>query len=124
MPPPRVGLPPGGTLHLMNSILANSTSGGDCANYDTIATNINNLIEDGTCNPAVTGDPMLEPLADNGGPTQTMAIPTNSPAFDTGNNAACENNDQRGISRPQGPHCDIGAFEREYLSIFLPLLIK
>ena len=118
------GIATGGTLHLMNSIIANSTSGGDCANFDTIATNINNLIEDGTCSPAVTGDPMLEVLADNGGPTRTMAIPINSPAFDAGDNATCEVTDQRGVSRPQGPHCDIGAFERDYFFIFLPLLMK
>jgi hypothetical protein len=109
---------------LKNSILANSTNGADCANYDFIGTNINNLIEDGSCSPMLMGDPLLETLADNRGPTQTMAIPGNSPAFNAGDNPTCESVDQRGISRPQGADCDIGAFEREYHSVFLPLLLK
>ena len=109
------------TLHLMNSILANSTSGEDCYNAsgDVIGTNINNLIETngpsgnmcGTS--ALSADPMLGPLADNGGATQTMALLAGSPAIDAGDNAICETTDQRGVTRPQGAVCDIGAFELE-----------
>lgn len=54
-------------------------------------------------------DPQLAALADNGGPTQTMAIAADSPAFNGGAN--CAASDQRGIARPQGSACDIGAFE-------------
>jgi hypothetical protein len=56
-------------------------------------------------------DPKLAPLADNGGPTQTRAIGKDSPAFDAGDDATCLKTDQRGVSRPQFAHCDIGAFE-------------
>lgn len=56
------------------------------------------------------GDPKLGPLADNGGPTQTMALLTGSEALDVASHS-CPATDQRGISRPQGPRCDIGAFE-------------
>jgi hypothetical protein len=53
----------------------------------------------------------LQPLADNGGPTQTHAITTDSAAFNAG---TCEvDEDQRGVTRPQGPACDVGAFERQ-----------
>jgi len=53
----------------------------------------------------------LQPLADNGGPTQTHAITTDSAAFNAG---SCEvDTDQRGVTRPQGPTCDVGAFELE-----------
>ncbi len=56
-------------------------------------------------------NPQLGPLQDNGGPTPTMALAATSPAVDAGDDSSCPATDQRGISRPQGPHCDIGAFE-------------
>ena len=58
-------------------------------------------------------NPLLGPLADNGGKTQTHALLPGSPAIDTGNDATCLPTDQRGITRPQGPTCDIGSFEKE-----------
>jgi hypothetical protein len=54
-------------------------------------------------------DPLLRPLADNGGPTQTMAIPQNSPAVNAGTGSGCPPADQRGVTR-EGT-CDIGAYE-------------
>ncbi|MCZ6768321.1 MAG: hypothetical protein O7D93_03645, partial [Acidobacteria bacterium] len=82
---------------------------------------------DGTCigvtPPAVladgdfTDDPLLDPLADNGGPTFTHALLPDSPAIDAGDNAACPDTDQRGLSRPIDGNedgdaiCDIGAYE-------------
>ncbi len=58
-------------------------------------------------------DPLLAKLASNGGPTQTQALKPGSPAIDHGGTSAngCPPTDQRGITRPQGPACDIGAFE-------------
>ncbi len=114
-----------GTLHLKNSILANSSGGNDCYSSYVLATNINNLIEDGSCSSASIGDPLLGSLADNGGPTETMALLTGSPAIDTGNDGTCESTDQRGIPRPIGEACDIGAYEYEYpYALFLPLIIR
>ncbi len=57
----------------------------------------------------VNTNPLLAALADNGGPTATMAIGPESPAIDAGD--ACPPTDQRGVARPQGSACDIGAFE-------------
>jgi hypothetical protein len=59
-----------------------------------------------------TADPLLGALADNGGPTQTMALGAGSPAIDA-NTESCPPPliDQRGVARPQGVACDIGAFE-------------
>ena len=54
---------------------------------------------------------LLGPLADNGGPTPTMALLPASPAIDSGDDSACPPRDQRGVSRPKGSACDIGAFE-------------
>jgi hypothetical protein len=63
-------------------------------------------------------DPRLGSLADNGGPTLTHALLFGSPAIDRGNPAGCTDHggslittDQRGVLRPLGRHCDIGAFE-------------
>jgi hypothetical protein len=55
---------------------------------------------------------MLGPLADNGGSTLTRALLAGSPAIDTGSSdCPPPATDQRGTARPQGVHCDIGAFE-------------
>ena len=56
-------------------------------------------------------NPMLGPLQFNGGPTKTMALVKGSPAIDTGTCADIPATDQRGVSRPQGIACDIGAYE-------------
>lgn len=116
------GISTHGPLTLSNTIIANSALGSDCRNFATITSNINNLVEDGTCNVGTTlqnfktGDPNLGPLADNGGPTQTMALQPGSSAIDAGDAATCaaapvSNKDQRGTTRPQGASCDIGAYE-------------
>ena len=62
-------------------------------------------------------DAGLGTLANNGGPTQTHALLSGSPALDTG---TCTDHaddtvltDQRGVIRPQGSACDIGAYELE-----------
>ena len=58
----------------------------------------------------IGGDPKLGPLANNGGPTDTLLPLAGSPAIDQGG-ATCPATDQRGIVRPQGAACDIGAVE-------------
>jgi predicted outer membrane repeat protein len=64
-------------------------------------------------------DPLLGPLTDNGGPTPTHALLDASPAINAALPDMCVAldlspiaTDQRGESRPFGPTCDIGAFER------------
>lgn len=59
-------------------------------------------------------DPILGGLGNNGGKTQTVPLQPGSSAMDTGEDgiyALCPATDQRGLKRPQGPACDIGAFE-------------
>jgi hypothetical protein len=65
------------------------------------------------CGFSLNGDPMLQPLAANGGPTQTMAPGASSAAIDAGDSAQCLATDQRGYLRPNDPStaCDIGAYE-------------
>ena len=54
---------------------------------------------------------MLDLLADNGGETDTEALLPCSPASDTGMAEGCPATDQRGVARPVGAGCDIGAYE-------------
>jgi hypothetical protein len=56
-------------------------------------------------------DPMLGPLANNGGPTQTMALLPGSPALSAGVPLAGISTDQRGLPRVSGGMVDLGAFE-------------
>ena len=72
--------------------------------------NSNSLIAVGT--PSDFG---LAERANNGGSTQTMALLPDSPLIDAGSDANCPATDQRGIARPQGTHCDIGAYEDQFL---------
>jgi predicted outer membrane repeat protein len=64
-----------------------------------------------TCLGVITTDPLLGPLQDNGGPTQTMLPMAAGSAVNAGYNASCAATDQRGVPRPQGVNCDIGAVE-------------
>jgi hypothetical protein len=60
-------------------------------------------------------------LHNNGGPTQTIALLASSPAINHIPTSACAvTTDQRGITRPQGPACDIGAFEFRVPKLSLP----
>lgn len=94
-----------------NTIVAGNT-GGDCSGaFSSIR---HNLGGDATCAFAGPGDlngvdPLLGPLASNGGPTPTHALLAGSPARDA--IPSCPIVDQRGVSRPQGAGCDIGAYE-------------
>ncbi len=64
-----------------------------------------------TCTNIITADPLLGALGNYGGFTQTIPLLAGSSAIDTGNDAVCPATDQRGVTRPQGAHCDIGAYE-------------
>lgn len=106
-----------GTVTLTNSIVANSIQAADCDSFGAVIDVGYNIVEDGTCisNPtSFSGDPMLGPLQDNGGPTETHALLEGSPAIDAIPAIDCVvNTDQRGVLRPQGDGCDIGAYEAE-----------
>ena len=107
----------GGSVSVVRSILANSTAGLDCDQLAPGTVSLtNSLVENNSdCLGTITSsaDPGLGALSDNGGPTQTMAITTSSPAFDAALTCASTTTDQRGVSRPQSVHCDIGAYELE-----------
>jgi CSLREA domain-containing protein len=111
-----------------NTIIANNTVGNatrDCG-LVTANSSIFNLSSDATCGFTDTSskqntNPQLLPLADNGGPTNTLAIADASPAKNAGTNSGCPGADQRGVSRPQQVICDIGAYERKAADLTVEL---
>ena len=67
-----------------------------------------------SCTNVLNANPNLGALANNGSFTQTRALGVGSAAIDAGGvNSACDATDQRGIARPQGSGCDMGAYELE-----------
>jgi predicted outer membrane repeat protein len=112
------------------------TSAVNCYEYYGSGTAITslgfNLSSDASCPFNQAGDqnnidPMLGPLADNGGPTLTHMLLSGSPAIDAGQCVTGLTTDQRGLPRLQGPACDIGAVERQpddtdRFTIYLPLI--
>ncbi len=119
-----------------NSIIAgNRAEGGaapDCAGvFSSLGYNVIGNGNDAYCSgfdatDRLVDDPMLTPLADNGGPTMTHALQPGSPATDAGNPAGCVDQDgnplsadQRGMARPADGDgddiaiCDSGAFESD-----------
>lgn len=124
------------SVTINNSVIANNV-GGNCSGTGIVSGG-HNLDSGISCNFTNMGDlsntaPLLGPLQDNGGPTWTHALLTDSPAIDAGDNVSCPATDQRGYMRPQdgdddnNPVCDIGAYElgTHYLiNAYLPLLQK
>lgn len=101
-----------GNVILHNTILDGNS---DVNVYGTIGDRGHNLSSDATprLGPSSRNNTfsLLVPLADNGGPTQTIGLYPYSAAIDAADNSACPATDQRGVARPQGKGCDIGAFE-------------
>jgi predicted outer membrane repeat protein len=97
------------TLH--NTVVAANSAGADCLIQIVSPIDASNVDSDGSCDNATTvADPLLGPLAGNGGPTLTHAVLPSSPLIDHGT-APCPAADQRGVGRPLGFGCDAGAFE-------------
>jgi predicted outer membrane repeat protein len=67
----------------------------------------------GTSNGNINTDPLLGTLGNYGGSTQVLPLLPGSPAIDAGDPSNCPATDQRGVSRPQGARCDMGAYEAE-----------
>jgi CSLREA domain-containing protein len=108
----------GGTLRVSYSIIANNfrsngAEASDCSGTPDLL--LMNLVSDTQgCNPVgeiIEADPVVAGLADNGGPTQTVALLEGSPAIDATTQPCALDVDQRGTARPTGDGCDLGAYE-------------
>ncbi|WP_440222723.1 IPTL-CTERM sorting domain-containing protein [Dokdonella sp. MW10] len=113
-----------GAANIGSSILFGNSGGGTLFGADlggttgAAVTGANALVGSSTLTlppGTLSGNPLLAPLANNGGPTQTHALGTGSPAIDAGNNAAALETDQRGEGFPRvsGTAADIGAYETQ-----------
>lgn len=98
-----------GIVNIRNCLLTGN-EGGDCVGR--ISQNIGNLIQDNSTESAIKGDPMLGALVepDDGSPAYYPLQP-GSRAINAGAERYCLHTDQRGMPRPQGEVCDIGAIE-------------
>jgi hypothetical protein len=110
-------------IKFKNTIIANNT-GGNCNLGGGSWTSLGHNLDSGnTCNFTQTGDlhdtdPKLGALAsDSASWLPTMALLAGSPAIDAGTISGYPATDERGVSRPQGPQCDIGAYESVYHTI-------
>jgi hypothetical protein len=126
----------GNAITLINTIVANSPTGNNCAGQ--LTSKGHNLDSGHSCGLGQSGDitdstPHLYPLEDNGGFTQTerlgagfeVVVSSSGPfslpilgfgvflsaAVDAGDSGICPPTDQRGVNRPVGSGCDIGAYE-------------
>jgi Putative pectate lyase-like adhesive domain len=115
------------------SVVASPKGGGDNCGFQfapDATSNGYNFSDDDSCHFTATGDredagdPLLGALAGNGGPTRTMAPLTSSPLLDAIPIESCQadgasgiTTDQRGVTRPQGSACDIGAVEVEVVPV-------
>lgn len=102
----------GPNTSLQNSLLA-TNPGGNCSG--SVLDSGHNLSFAGAGCPAsfASSDPNLGPLQDNGGPAQTISLGTGSAAINQvpSSGAGCPTTDERGVRRPSGSGCDIGAYE-------------
>ena len=113
-------------LLLRNSIIANSEIGNNCVGIFPLTDGGGNLRWPATDDSCVGsfGDPRLAPLADNGGPTLTMALQLGSAAVRLAT-ANCPTADQRGAPRGLSPgSCDAGAYEWQGLFVFFPAVYR
>ncbi len=124
-----VGGGPDPQLNLKNVLLAAGVVGANCTFDIAPASSDFNLSDDNSCNFGAARDGvdlLLGPLANNGGPTLTQIPFPPSKAIDGG--SGCPATDQRGVARPQGAACDVGAVE--YVPgelspwLYLPLILR
>jgi predicted outer membrane repeat protein len=102
------------SLSVTASIVANNPGRNCLGQVDDGGFNLEDHMTCGFANHNVHAEPLLGPLADNGGQTETRALRSTSPAIDKvpPRRPFCAGTvDQRGVKRPQGPACDIGSFE-------------
>ncbi|HYT68979.1 MAG TPA: choice-of-anchor Q domain-containing protein, partial [Vicinamibacterales bacterium] len=114
-----------GPTTLSRTILAKGPTGPNCYYTNILGGRIvsdgYNISDDASCSSVLTGPGDLNEtsaglspsgLQNNGGATETIQLLSTSAVVDSVPLEACAVSDQRGVTRPQGAACDVGAYER------------
>jgi predicted outer membrane repeat protein len=116
------------TFASFGSVVSQPLGGPNCEIIDAPTSDAGyNFSDDTSCGftaatskVATPNDPVLGALVNNGGPTDTLLPLAGSPLLDAIPTSVCSDVgvdlDQRGVSRPQGSGCDIGAVEVEVVA--------
>jgi predicted outer membrane repeat protein len=116
----------GYSVTLTNTLLAHHPIGGNCA-ASTVIDGGHNLEDANTCGFTGSGsltntNPLLGSPGYYGGSLPTLLLLPGSPAIDAADDNACPATDARGIARPIGSHCDIGAYEAFNRLLWMPVI--
>jgi hypothetical protein len=123
----------GNPFKVLNTLIAQNLQAGtasDCngaimsLGYNFIQTTTGCTISNTLTGLISNTNPLLTPLQNFGGSTWTHGLIKDSPAIDAGDPVNCLAVDQRGVARPIGLHCDIGAFEGTIWLVYLPIILK
>jgi CSLREA domain-containing protein len=109
-----------GTMNYTSTVIAKNGAAGDCAlaGAGSLGTNLNNFVGTATCSASLNGNPLLGGLGSvSTEPLDTFAPLSASPLLDAANAGTCPATDERGVPRPIGVGCDIGAFEGNLPSV-------
>jgi CSLREA domain-containing protein len=129
-----------GIVLFVNTVIAGNTDNSptvrhpDCSDILTslgrnLIQNVTGCVIGGIAASTLTGlNPQFGPLQNNGGSTLTHALLNGSPAIDMGQNPDCPPTDQRGVARPVGFICDLGAYESPFVrfttQLWLPIIAR
>lgn len=123
-----------GTMTVVNTIIADNGPNTQCSsNNSAVITSLgSNIDSHNNCHFNQASDKTFTSLNLNawasvsGTPNWVSALmlEVNSPALDAGNAAYCPTTDARGVSRPKGAGCDIGAYEFDNYRVYLPMMTR
>lgn len=122
-----------GVYHIRNTIIANNGSGEQCGGDEPFNSYGHNIESDDSCNFNHMGDlthtdPLLlqtlTPVTGTPNWIATIPFAPHSPARDAAYSDFCLPTDARGVTRPHGSACDIGAYEFNVYPVLLPLVLR
>lgn len=122
----------GVSITAVNSLIADNGPNQQCGGDVPLTSLGHNLDGHNGCNfnqptDLTFSDPLLDTFAQiTGTPNWVSALTffASSPALDAGSSAQCPATDARGITRPKGNGCDIGAYEFDNHRVYLPVIVR
>ncbi len=122
----------GGTVQVANTLIADNGPNQQCGGAVLLTSLGANLDSNNSChfNQATDltfANPLLEtfvPVTGVPNFVSTLGFAANSPALDAGSSLYCPATDARGVARPKGAACDMGAYEFDKYGVYLPLILR